>query len=46
MTKPTLHRDLPRSGSGLSVIEAASDAAREITMLTGSLIQNKEKKVI
>ncbi len=35
------------AGSGLSVIEAAptSDAAREITMLTGSLIQNKEKKV-
>lgn len=35
------------AGSGLSVIEAApaSDAAREIMTLTGSLIQNKEKKV-
>lgn len=46
MTKPTFTATYPRSGSGLSVIEAASDAAREITMLTGSLIQNKEKKVI
>jgi len=35
------------AASGLSVIEVApaSDAAREVKMLTNSLIQNKEKKV-
>ena len=38
MAKPTLHRDLPEIGVG-------GLAAREITMLTGSLIQNRKKKV-